>query len=296
MTATAIRWAHRRTRAADAWRQYRAQRAGMAGLIVLAAVTILAIAAPLVADADSLDPTQAPGHRFEPPGARFWLGTDDVGRSVLTLTIYGARMSLLVGVTATVLSVLIGAVVGLVAGHFARATGWVLMRLTDWFLVLPQLVLAIALAVMLGPSAATIIIAIALTSWASTARLVRSATLAVESRGYLERARALGGGHWHLITRHVTGAVAPLIFASATLQVASAILAEATLSFLGLGDPAVVSWGTILSHANDSGAVSYGAWWYVIPPGVLIVAVVAAFTLCGRAVEAIVNPRLREAR
>ncbi|ADD42868.1 binding-protein-dependent transport systems inner membrane component [Stackebrandtia nassauensis DSM 44728] len=253
--------------------------------MVLGVVGVLAVLAPLIADESGLDATKAEGGRLEGPSWRFWLGTDEVGRSVLVLVLWGARVSLLVGLAATVLSVGLGALVGLVAGHAGGGVSWVLMRVTDWFLVLPQLVLAIALATVLGPTQATIIVAIALTSWASTARLVRAATLSVSTRGHVERAKALGAGGWHVVRRHVLPGVLPLIAASATLQVASSVLAEATLSFLGLGDPGRVSWGTMLSRAHEAGSVSYGAWWYLLPPGLAIIAVVAAFTVCGRALE-----------
>lgn len=267
------------------WRAWTSARAGVAGAVILGVVGVLALAAPLISDESSLDATNAPGDRLESPSTRFWLGTDEVGRSVLVLVLWGARVSLLVGLAATVLSVGLGALVGLAAGHSGGWVSWLLMRLTDWFLVLPQLVLAIALATVLGPTQATIIVAIALTSWASTARLVRAATLSVSTRGHVERARALGAGGWHIVRRHVLPGILPLIAASATLQVASSVLAEATLSFLGLGDPGRVSWGTMLSRAHDAGAVSFGAWWYLLPPGIAIIVVVAAFTVSGRALE-----------
>ena len=168
------------------------------------------------------------------------------------------------------------------------------MRVTDWFLVLPVLVLATALASVLHPGAGTVVVAIGATAWPTTARIVRAQTLSVESRPYIERSRALGGGHWHMMTRHVLPNVAPLMLAQATLTVSGAILAEATLAFLGLGDPAQVSWGTTLQLARQVGAVSADAWWILVPPGVAIVVVSLAFTLCGRALEAVLNPRLRE--
>jgi peptide/nickel transport system permease protein len=292
-TTTALTWTRRRRALAAFWREFRQHRTGLIGLAGLIIAAMAALAAPLLTDEATLNPTHAPGDRLEPPSSRFWLGTDEVGRSVMVLTLWGARVSLLVGITATILAMVIGALVGVVAGHFGGAVSWGLMRLTDWFLVLPQLVLAIALAIMLGPTQATIVIAIAVTSWAGTARLVRSQTLAVEGRPYLERAKALGASHWHQMTRHVLPHVMPLILASTTLQVASAVLGEATLSFLGLGDPSRVSWGTMLSRANESGAVSYGAWWYLLPPGVAILLVVLCFTLCGRAMESVFNPRTR---
>lgn len=292
-SARAIAWARRRDAARRFWRDYRRQRAGVIGLVMLIAAAILALAVPYVTDADGLNATGAGGDRLEPPSWQFPLGTDEVGRSVLLMTLWGTRVSLVIGITATLLAMFIGTLVGVVAGHFEGRVSWILMRVTDWFIVLPSLVLAIALAVVLGPGMTTIVVAIAVTSWATTARLIRAQTLAVEGRAYLERARALGAGHWHQMSRHVLPNVMPLVLASATLQVASAIQAESILAFLGLGDPNRMSWGGMLSRAWQAGAVSYGAWWYLLPPGFAILILVLSFTLCGRALEAVVNPRLR---
>lgn len=292
----AVAWARRRAATATFWRQFRAQRAGLIGLALLAAITAVTLAAPLITDPDQLRAVTATGQRLQAPDGQFVLGADEVGRPILTQLIWGARASLLVGITGAALAVLLGAVVGLAAGHFGGATSWILMRITEWFIVLPSIVLAVALVVALGPSMVTIVTAIALTAWAPTARLIRAQTLSVEGRAYLERARALGAGHWHQMTRHVLPNLMPLILASATLQVASAILTEATLSFLGLGDPSRVSWGMMLNRAFDAGAVSVGAWWYLLPPGLAILLVVLAFTLTGRALESVFNPRLRGGR
>ena len=289
----AVAWERRKAALTAFWRDYRRQRVGMLGLVGMVAIIVLALAAPILTDESGLDVTQATGERLEPPSWTFLLGTDETGRSVLLLTLWGARISLLVGVTATLLAIGIGTLVGIAAGHFGGWFTGLLMRLTDWFIVLPRLVLAIALAAVLGPSLTTIVVAIGVTSWPGTARLIRAQTLAVEARPYLERAKALGAGHWHQMTRHVLPNVMPLVLASTTLEVASAVLAEATLSFLGLGDPARVSWGSMLSRANSSGAITYGAWWYLLTPGLAILVVVLCFTLCGRALEAVFNPRLR---
>jgi peptide/nickel transport system permease protein len=288
-----VAWRRRKVALARFWRDYRRQRSGVGGTVGMTAVIVLALAAPLLTDESGLDVTQAPGDRLEAPSSQFLLGTDESGRSVLLLTLWGARISLLVGVTATLLAMGIGTLVGISAGHFGGWFSGLLMRINDWFLVLPRLVLAIALAAVLGPSLTTIIIAIGVTSWAGTARLIRAQTLAVEARPYLERAKALGAGHWHQMTRHVLPNVMPLVLASTTLEVASAVLAEATLAFLGLGDPSRISWGGMLSRANSSGAITYGAWWYLLTPGLAILVVVLCFTLCGRALEAVFNPRLR---
>ncbi|WP_447001718.1 ABC transporter permease [Saccharothrix isguenensis] len=293
---TAIVWQRRRAAARATWREFASQRAGLVGLIGLVVIAVLAVLAPFVTDQSGLDVTRLTASPWEPPSSSNWLGTDHNGRSVLLLTWWGTRISLVVGLAATVLSVLIGTVVGITAAHFG---GWVsaaLMRFTDFFLVLPSLVLAIALSTVLPRGLGTIVLAIGVTSWPATARLVRAQTLAVEARPFIERARALGGGHGHVIGRHVLPAVLPLVFVNTTLTVASAIVAESTLSFLGLGDPTRVSWGSLLHAANMHGAVSQRAWWVLIPPGLGVVCVVLAFTLCGRALETVLNPRLKGER
>ncbi|MDC0772850.1 ABC transporter permease [Streptomyces sp. HD] len=278
------------------WKQYRTHRAGLVGLIALALFALLALTAPLTVGSDVSSVTGAPGQPMESPSAEFPLGTDRFGRDLLGLLVWGARVSLLVGLLAAALSVAIGTLVGITAGHFKGAYATVLMRVTDWFLVMPTLVLAIALATVMSRSLGTVVLAIGVTSWPTTARLVRAQTLAVESRPYIERATALGGGHWHIMSRHVLPNVMPLVLAQTTLMISSSILAEATLAFLGLGDPTVVSWGGLLQDAREAGAVSSGMWWYLVPPGIAIAVVALAFTLCGRAVESVLNPRLGVAR
>ncbi|MFF2385071.1 ABC transporter permease [Streptomyces sp. NPDC058108] len=282
----------RRASAARFWRQYRTHRTGVLGLAALVLFALIALTAPLTVGSDVQSVTDAPGRPMESPSAQFPLGTDQFGRNLLGLVVWGARVSLLVGLLAAVLSVAIGAVIGITAGHFRGWYATVLMRITDWFLVMPTLVLAIALATVMTRSIGTIILAIGVTTWPTTARLVRAQTLAVESRPYIERAKALGGGHWHIMSRHVLPNVMPLVLAQTTLIISSAILAEATLAFLGLGDPTIVSWGGLLQDAREAGAVSAGKWWYLVPPGIAIAVVALAFTLCGRAVESVLNPKL----
>ncbi|GII23742.1 ABC transporter permease [Planosporangium mesophilum] len=289
-----IAWTRRRRSLARFCREYAKSRAGMFGLCVLVLAGGAAVAAPLFISAHELSAVYAPGSPLRPPSARFPLGTDGYGRSMVAVTVWGARISLTVGFLATFMSIGIGTLVGITAAHFRGWADTVLMRVTDWFLVLPTLVLAAALASVLPRGVTTVVVAIGVTCWATTARLVRSQTLTVESRPYIERATALGAGHWHVMTRHVLPNVMPLVLAQTTLIVSEAILLEATLAFLGLSDPTKVSWGTTLQLARQVGAVSAGDWWVLLPPGLAIAAVALAFSLCGRTMESVLNPRLRE--
>ncbi|WP_433253868.1 ABC transporter permease [Streptosporangium sp. CA-135522] len=287
-----VTWTRRKLALSRFWRDYRRQRAGLWGAAILIAAVVLALLTPLVTDPAGMDVTRATGAKMAAPSLDFPFGTDESGRSILLMILWGSRVSLLIGFMSALLSMTIGTVMGIAAGHFRGWTSAVLMRITDWFLVLPSLVLALVLAAILGGGTSTIILAIGVTSWASTARLIRAQTLSVEARPYIERSRALGAGHWHIMTRHVLPNVAPLVLANTTLQVASAIVAESTLAFLG-ADSGKVSWGGMLRGSYDWGAATSGAWWYILAPGLCIVAVVMAFTLCGRALEAVLNPRLR---
>lgn len=275
------------------WAAFRADRAGLVGLALLVLVVVLALLAPVLVPHHTLDVLEVTAPANQGPTASHLLGTDPLGRDVLGMLLWGSRISLLVGFLATVMSMGIGTIVGMMAGHLGGVGGWLMMRVVDFFLVLPSLVLAIVLGAVIGTGRFTIILAIGVTSWAGTARIVRSQTLSIEARGYIERSRALGAGGTHILLRHVLPAVMPLVLANTTLAVGSAIIAESTLSFLGLGDPTTISWGSMLKQAMDSGAATAGYWWFVLPPGIAIVIVVLCFTLVGRALEAVVNPTLR---
>jgi peptide/nickel transport system permease protein len=291
----AVTRARRRAARADLVRRVLADRVAVAGLAVLVGFVLMAVFAPWLADESGLRAVDSIANpAWASPSGAFPLGTDHLGRDVLTQFIWGSRVSLFVGFMATLLTVSIGSVVGIVSGFSGGWVDAVLMRLTDWFLVVPFLPLAIVLAAVLGRSIWNIILVIGLTAWPSTARLVRSQVLTVSRRLYVDRARALGGGRYHVIGRHVLPNVAPLILATTTLAVPISILTETTLAFLGLGDPTQASWGKTLEEAFRSGAINRQAWWYYMPAGLGIVAVVLAFTLFGRALEQILDPRLRE--
>ena len=293
-TPRQIAWKRRRDGLIRSWRGFAGQKPALIGLILLGITVVVAVLLPLISDESGLDVTKATGGPLSPPSADYWLGTDSYGRSVLLMTMWGSRISLLVGFSAALLSVVIGTLIGITAAHFG---GWVsatLLRFTDFFLVLPSLILAIALSAVLPRGVGTIILAIGLTAWPSTARLVRAQTLTIESRPYIERAHALGGGHLHVIGKHVLPGVMPLVLANTTLVVGNAVIADATLSFLGVGDPNSITWGLVLENALNNGAISRGAWWNVLPPGIAIVLVVLMFTLVGRGLETVLNPRLKK--
>jgi peptide/nickel transport system permease protein len=293
-SARQVTWQRRRDAASRTWKEFRRHRSGVAGMCILIVFILVAVFAPLLADSKGLLKTEATGDVLAPPSSSYWLGTDEAGRSVLTLLIYGARVSLLVGLFATVISMLLGTFIGIASGFLRGWVGGILYRLTEWFLVIPFVPLALVLATLLNGSLYTVGFVIGVTSWPGTALLIRAQTLSIKNRPYLERARVLGAGNWHQMRKHILPNVMPMVFANTTLTVAGAILAETTLSFLGLGDPTRISWGTMLDSAFSNGALTLGAWWFLFPPGVCVILVVLSFSLVGQALEAIFNPRLRD--
>ena len=260
---------------------------------MLVVILILAVFAPILAP---YDPTTSRGidssDIYNPPSAEHWLGTDDAGKDVLSSFIYGARVSLIVGFFAAFISIVIGGVIGIVAGFYGGRIENFLMRFTDTMLVIPDLPLTVVIVAMTKPSLLNIIFVIGLLGWTTTARIVRSQTLAVKSRKFVLRARAIGGGNWHIVITHILPLVLPLLVVNAILVISLAILNESTLSFLGLGDPTAISWGQMLNFAFGRGAMSAGAWWALATPGFGIVWVVLALTLLGHGLEQVLNPRL----
>jgi peptide/nickel transport system permease protein len=286
MSARAITRARRRAGLRRFTRSFLQHRSGVAGVVILLIYVALALLAPVLFPRDMLDITETLGNEsLEPPSGEFWLGTDENGRSILAVLVWGARASLTVGLAASL--------IGIASGHYRGVLGTALQRLVDWFLVIPFLPLVVVLAAVLGQRGlGTIVLVLGVTSWPGTARLVRAQTLSVEGRPYLERARVLGNSDWQQMTKHVLPNVMPLVLANTTLTVAIVILSETTLAFLGLGDPFLDSWGSMLDKATGAGAASTGAWWYLLPPGLCVIGVVLAFTLIGRTLEVVLNPRL----
>jgi peptide/nickel transport system permease protein len=277
---------------------------GLVGIAIIAIFTVLAIAPTLfVGPLETV--TTAAGGRLEPPSAEHLLGTDNLGRDVLNLTVHGARISMLIGFLATLVTVFIGALLGIVSGFVGGPVDTTIMRVTDFFLVLPTFVLALILAPIVLEIIGTgeivgfrttlfvIIVVIGITSWATTARIIRSQTLSVKERAFVDRARVIGAGRWHTMRVHILPNVTGLIVANSVLVFAGAILTETTLAFIGLGDPFAPSWGQVLGASQDAGAPGLGAWWWYVGPGVCIVLVVLAFTLIGGALDDLLNPKAR---
>jgi peptide/nickel transport system permease protein len=195
--------------------------------------------------------------------------------------------------TGAVVAMIVGGAIGIISGYFGGKTDNVMMRTTDYFLVLPDLVLMIVVASIWGRSLRNIIIIIGLIYWTFMARLIRSQVKVVRERAYVKRAQALGATHTRIIFKHVIPQIAPLLLAQTVLMVALAIFLETAISFLGLGDPSVTSWGKMIETAFSRSAISYGAWWAIAPPGIAVALVIMAFNMVGTAAEDSLNPRLK---
>jgi peptide/nickel transport system permease protein len=267
---------------------------GWVGLGLLIGLTTIALLAPSLSP---YDPEQTVADPFRSPSRAHPLGTNDVGQDILSELIYGARISLTVGSMAAAIAVGIGTVVGIAAGYLGGWVDTVLMRAVDLVLVIPFLPLMILLAAYLGPSFWNIIIVIGILVWARPARVIRAQVLSVKSLDYIEAARALGSRAGRIMAHHVLPAVLPLALAQFILAASSAILIEAALSFLGLGDPTAKSWGSVLYYAQVRNAFLSGAWlWWVVPPGLLITAATLAFAFTGYSLEEVLNPTIRRQR
>jgi peptide/nickel transport system permease protein len=276
---------------------------GRFGVLILVMFTVLALFPDLfVGKLETA--TTATGQSLQPPGGGYLFGTDELGRDVFNMTVHGARISMAIGLMATMITVLVGALLGIIAGYVGGRVDTVIMRISDFFLVLPTIVLAIILAPVIldvvGADAElfgiratmiVIVVVIGLTSWAVTARIIRSQVLSIKMRMFVDRARVVGSGPGRIMRVHVLPNVINLIVAQAVLTFAVAVFTETTLAFIGLGDPFAPSWGQILNAAQSAGAPGLGAWWYIVPPAVCVVLVVLAFTLVGNALDDILNPK-----
>lgn len=273
------------------WREYKHSKIGVSGLILLSFFIFIALLGQYFT---SYKPNQLyVGNPLSPPTEGFPLGTDELGRSLLMLLIYGTKISLLVGFVAAIISMVIGSLLGLLGGYYGGIFGDILMRITDTFLMMPWLALMMVFAALFGSSIWNIMIIIGITTWPTTARTVMSLVLSLKERLFIQSVRALGADDKYIIFRSILPNTMPIIFTNGILSVAYAVLYEAGLSFLGLGDPTHISWGMILYYANSCGAIIIGAWWYMLPPGICITLLVLAFTFISHGLDEVLNPRLR---
>ena len=268
------------------------KKLSLAGLIIILFFVILGLFAPQI-----VGPYQSAlnlaGDNL-PPSAEHLLGTDGQGHDILNLLVYGTQVDLIVGLAASLVAMIIGTTIGLVAGYYGRLTDQLLSRITDFFLVIPWLPFVLVLVTILQPpSLGTIVLAITLVSWPTTARIIRSQVLSLKERQFIERARAVGAGKAHIIGKHILPNVMPLVWAEAVLTVSSAIFAEAFLSFFGLGPPGVQTWGEMVELAYNANAMLTGQWWWFAPPGIFITVLVLGFAMLGYGIEDIMNPALK---
>ncbi len=291
------------------WRVFRGSGLGMLGLVILLVFSFMALSAPILTNAGLIrDPTAtlcgADFHvcnlgspdemAFAPPNGIVWLGTDQLARDVFSRLWWGSQVTILIGVLATVFSMGIGTALGMISGYYGGWLDEILMRITDFFLVLPTLVFALILLAIIGPGFWNMVVTIAVTFWASTARLVRSQVLSLKERQFVERARAAGTGKIRIVWIHIFPNAFSLVFAEAILTIAVAILTESFLSFLGFMSLDVITWGVIIEQAYSNFAIERHLVWWIVAPGIAIVAVVLGFTLLGYALDEIMNPRLRK--
>lgn len=276
----------------------RRDRAAMISLGIIALIVLMAILAPVIAAITGHGPNQqfyapvglTPEGQPLPPSGRFLLGTDTLGRDVLVRIAYGARISLIVGLVATLVTVGIGAVVGLAAGYFGGLTDSVLARVMDWLLAIPFLLLAIALVTVIGPGLAVLIIVIGFLGWASVGRIVRGQVLSIREKEYVEAARSMGSGPWRIMFIDILPNVIAPIIVYASLLIPVSIVAEASLSYLGVGiPPPAADWGQMISDAQ--GVYQYGAWWYLVFPSAVLLITTLAFNILGDGIRDAFDPR-----
>lgn len=266
------------------------RRAAVVGLGIIVFFVALAIVAPF---ASPYSTTAQTCPVFAAPSGRHLLGCDDGGIDLLSEIMHGGRVSLIIGFAATAVAMGIGGGVGILSGYFGGWVDIVLMRVTDYLLVIPDLAFAMVIAEVWGASLLHVILVIAILEWAATARIIRAQVKSLKELVYVKRARAIGAGNARVICRHILPQVGPLLIASTVLTIAVAIYLETALAFLGLEDPTTTTWGTVLEHAFDRSAVSAGAWWAIVPDGLAVAALIMGCFLLGQAIEDALNPRLK---
>jgi peptide/nickel transport system permease protein len=271
----------------DFWHRFRKNRAAVVGLMVVLLIAVIALIAPIL---PIVNPFKMGGMALSPPTLTHFMGTDDLGRDVMSRIMHGARISLMVGLMASLTSTLIGIFIGSLSGYYG---GWIddlMMRITELFQVIPRFFLALIFVAIFGPTMWNIIFVIGFLSWPITARLVRADFLSLKTRDFIEASRALGQNDLYLIFVDILPNATPSIIVNSSLQVAQAILLEAMLSFLGLGDPQSISWGQLLNSAQ---LFIRQAWWMVVFPGLTISITILGLNLVGDGLNDALNPRMK---
>jgi len=266
-------------------------RKSITGLVLLAIPLTMALVPQLITP---YNPWKTVDRPFLPPSSKHLLGTNDVGQDIFSELVYGARISLLVGFAAAISATTIGTVIGLIAGYYGGIVEEVLSSFTDAMFLIPVLPLMILMVAFLGQGYQNIILAIAAFSWPGVARMVKAQVKSFKNVPFIEAARAIGAGDLRIMFRHILPQIYPLITATTILMIGGAIIAESSLSFLGMGDPTQKSWGGMIYWAMSTGAVTSGMWWWIIAPGVMITITILGLSLVGYAIEEYVNPRLRK--
>ncbi|MBW2607480.1 MAG: ABC transporter permease [Deltaproteobacteria bacterium] len=280
------------------WAIYRQNLLGKIGLTLLVIFALMALCSfipPLI------DPMYQPMTGVDPeiakstgPSLRHWLGTDFMGRDILSQLLAGARVAFMVGVSAAFMSIVIGTAIGMIAGYMGKFVDTLLMRLADMIMVMPTLLVVLILAALFGQlNIWTIVLIIALFRWPGVSRVIRAQTLSLKQRPFIEAAKVAGASHMRIIFRHIMPNVLPLAFLYMTFRVTSAIIIEAALAFLGFGDPSTVSWGMMLQWVWKTGHMFKAPYW-LLPPGICISLITLSFYMLGRAMDEVLDPRLRK--
>jgi len=280
------------------WAIYRQNLLGKIGLTLLVIFGLMAMCSfipPLI------DPMYQPMTGVDPdiakstgPSLRHWLGTDFMGRDILSQLLAGARVAFMVGVSAAFMSIVIGTTIGMIAGYMGKFVDTLLMRLADMIMVMPTLLVVLILAALFGQlNIWTIVLIIALFRWPGVSRVIRAQTLSLKQRPFIEAAKVAGASHMRIIFRHIMPNVLPLAFLYMTFRVTSAIIIEAALAFLGFGDPSTVSWGMMLQWVWKTGHMFKAPYW-LLPPGICISLITLSFYMLGRAMDEVLDPRLRK--
>lgn len=267
---------------------FRANRAALLGLILIALIVLMALFAPLIArcDPNALDLV----NMRQPPSWEHWLGTDDLGRDVFARVVYGSRVSLLIGFVPSIISLILGTTLGLMAGYMGKHVDALIMRLADIVLAFPSLLLAMVVMYTLGASLLNMFIALSIINWAGTARVVRAQTLSLKEKEFVEAARSMGVSRWRIALRHILPNCLPNLIVLFTLDIPGAIMWESSMSFLGVGDPNTASWGLMVSQGKS---YAHMCPWLILAPGLAILITVMAFNFLGDGLRDAIDPYMK---